>query len=110
VVLVCVPVPQLTEQALHAPGAPILPATTGVPQDRDSDDGPTHPAPHEFPAMHTRDLVCVPDPHLTEHALHAPNAPYLLLTIGVPHPLDCDRAPEHPAPHELPAIQVRVLV
>jgi len=82
----------------------------GVPQARDSERAPEHPAPQELPAIQTRLLVWTPVPHRTEHALHPPNAPSLLLTMGVPHPRDCEDGPEHPAPHELPAIQVRVLV
>ena len=52
----------------------------GVPQALDSDEAPEHPAPHELPAIQVRVLVCVPDPHFTEHAPHAPNALSLLLT------------------------------
>ena len=39
--------------------------------------GPEHGAPHSLPLTQGRVLVCVPIPHFTEHALHAPYAPHL---------------------------------
>ena len=53
---------------------------TGVPHDRDSVLGPTHPVPHSLPAIHERLLVIVPDPHRVEQALHCPNAVHRELT------------------------------
>ena len=50
---------------------------TGDPHDRVSTDAPVHGAPQELPAIQGRDLVCVPAPHLVEHALQAPYAPHL---------------------------------
>jgi len=97
-VLVCVPVPHLTEQAPHAPKAPSLLSTAAIPQDRDSELGPEHGAPHGSALMHTRLLVCVPVPHLTEHALHAPYAPYLPFTTAVPQDRVAVYAPLHDAP------------
>jgi len=82
----------------------------GVPQARDSEAGPTHPAPQALPAIHVRVLVCVPAPHFTEQAPNALNAVHLELMIGVPHARVSDRAPTHPLPQALPAIQARVLV
>ena len=55
-----------------------------VPQARDSVDGPEHPAPQEFPAIHGRLLVCVPRPHRVEQAPHAPYAPHRELTKRKP--------------------------
>jgi len=52
--LVIVPRPHFTEHALQGPNAPILPCTTGFPQDLDSDEGPLHGAPHELPLTHVR--------------------------------------------------------
>jgi len=109
-VRVWVPIPHFTEQALHAPYDPHLESMAAVPHDRVSVAGPSHPAPHSLPAIHGRVRVCVPIPHLTEHALHAPNAPILELIIAVPHDLVSERGPAHPAPHSLPAIQGRVRV
>ena len=51
-----------------------------VPQDLDSDAGPVQGAPHSLPATHVRVRVCVPIPHLTEQALHAPYDPIRELT------------------------------
>merc|ERR1712142_675678 len=85
--LVCVPIPHFTEQALQAPYAPHLESTIAVPQDLVSDDAPEHGAPHAFPPIQGRDLVCVPIPHFTEQALQAPYAPHLESTIAVPQDL-----------------------
>jgi hypothetical protein len=60
--------------------------------------------------MQPRVLVIVPEPHFTEHALNAPYADHLLLTIGVPHAFDSVEAPEHPLPQGSVLIQDRVLV
>ena len=53
---------------------------TAVPQDLVSVEGPLQPIPHSLPAIQGRDRVWVPDPQLTEQALHGPYAPYLELT------------------------------
>jgi len=82
----------------------------GVPQARVSEAGPTHGAPQELPRIQVRVLVCVPAPHLTEHALNPLKPDHLELIIGVPHARVSDNAPTHPLPHRLPAIQARVLV
>jgi len=79
-----------------------------IPQARDSVDGPEHPAPQAFPAIHGRLLVWTPDPHLVEQAPHAPYAPHRELTIGPPHARDSVKAPLHGAPQELPAIHTRL--
>ena len=52
----------------------------GAPHDLVSERGPEHPVPHSLPGLHVRVLVIVPDPHLTEQALHAPKAPICALT------------------------------
>jgi len=108
--LVCVPIPHLVEQALHAPYPPHLESTIAVPQGLVSVLAPEHAAPHALPAIHGRVLVWLPIPHFTEQAPHAPNDPHLELTIAVPHGLVSVLAPEHAAPHALPAIHGRVLV
>ena len=51
-----------------------------IPHDLVSERGPVHPAPHSLPEMQVRLRVCVPIPHLTEHALHAPKALILEFT------------------------------
>ena len=56
----------------------ILP--TAVPQGLVSVVGPEHGIPQELPPTQERVLVCVPIPHLTEHALHAPNGLHFELT------------------------------
>jgi len=71
-VLVSIPIPHETEHALHPPYDPHLESMIAVPQDRDSEDGPEHGAPQALPAIQERVLVCVPIPHFTEQALHAP--------------------------------------
>jgi len=108
--LVCVPIPHFTEHALQAPYPPHLESTIAVPQGRVSVDGPEHGAPQELPRVHDRDLVCVPIPHFTEHALQAPYPPHLESTIAEPQDLVSVDGPEHGAPHALPLIQGRDLV
>ena len=48
---------------------------TGVPHDLVSVLGPWHGVLHWLPWIQLRDLVIVPVPHRTEHALHGPYAP-----------------------------------
>jgi hypothetical protein len=108
--LVILPAPHFVEHPLHAPKAVNLLLTIGEPQPLDSVEAPTHAAPQPLPAIQPRLLVCVPAPHLTEHALQAPNPPHLLSTAAIPQPLDSVEAPTHAEPHELPAIQPRLLV
>jgi len=62
-VLVCIPIPQVTEHALHAPYSLHFESIGALPQDRVSVDGPEHDKPQELPGMHERVLVCVPIPH-----------------------------------------------
>jgi len=64
-----------------------------LPHDLLSERAPVHPAPHSLPAIQVRVRVCVPIPHLVEHALHAPKALNLEFTIGVPHGLVSVGAP-----------------
>jgi len=96
--LVCVPAPHLTEHALKAPKPDHLELMTGVPHGRVSDAGPVHGAPQALPRIQVRVLVCVPDPHLTEHALKAPKAVHLELTTGVPQARVSTATPTHVAP------------
>jgi len=109
-VLVMVPAPHFFEQVLHAPNGPYAPSTIALPHALVCIAPPEHGAPHALPAIQGRDRVCVPIPHFVEHALHAPYPPHLESTIGVPHGLVSVLAPEHAAPHALPAIQGRVRV
>jgi hypothetical protein len=71
-VLVCAPLPHVSEHTPHAPHAPHLQSTNGVPQGLDSLEGPSHGSPQALPAIQPLLLVWVPAPHPTEHAPHAP--------------------------------------
>jgi len=104
---VMVPVPHRTEQALHGPYAPIREGTTGVPQDLVSVVGPVHPVLHSLPLIHALDLVIVPVPHRTEHALHGPNAPIREGTTALPQDLVSVVGPVHPVLQGPPLIQLR---
>jgi len=81
----------------------------GVPHARVSEAAPTQPAPHSLPAIQVRLLVCVPDPHFTEHAPNALKPVHLELMIGVPQARDSEAAPTQAKPW-VPRIQARVLV
>jgi len=74
-VLVIVPVPHRTEQALHGPNAPICDGVIGCPHCLVSVVGPVHPVLQGPPLIHALDLVIVPVPHRTEQALNGPQAP-----------------------------------
>jgi len=109
-VLVCVPLPHFTEQALQAPYPPHLESTIAEPQDRVSVDGPEHDRPQELPRIQERVLVCIPLPHFTEQALQAPYPLHLESTIAEPQDRVSVDGPEHDRPQELPWIHERVLV
>lgn len=75
--------PQLPETSAHPPTPPTTAtrvttlAHTRTAHARVSVDGPVQGAPHALPRIQLRDLVCVPVPQATEHALQAPNPVHL---------------------------------
>jgi len=106
--LVCVPLPQDVEQALHAPYAPYLAGVIAAPQDLVSIAAPTQFPPQAL-LMHVLLLVCLPRPHETEHLLHAPYPVHLEGVTTLPQERDSVAGPTHDPPQG-PLLHVRLLV
>jgi hypothetical protein len=83
--------------------------TIAIPQDLVSVKDPVHGVVQAPPLIQVRDRVCVPLPHFTEQALHAPYADNFEATTAVPQDLDSVRTPVHGVEQTPPLIQVRDL-